>query len=52
MIDSNDQGKFREESLISYDREDGKISFIGPKRLFDEIRKDHDAMRAVRERQS
>lgn len=45
------QGKFRDEPLISYDREDGKISFIGPKELFDGIRKDGDTMRAIRERQ-
>ncbi|KAK0703655.1 hypothetical protein B0T26DRAFT_815474 [Lasiosphaeria miniovina] len=51
MVDSQDQGEFRDEPLISYDREDGKISFIGPKKLFDEFRKDREAVRAIRERQ-
>jgi len=48
---SKDQGKFRDEPLISYDREDGKISFIGLKMLFNGIRKDGDTIRAIRERQ-
>ncbi len=52
MVDSKDQGQFRDEPLISYDREDGKISFMGPKRLFDEFREDGEAMQAIRERQS
>jgi len=51
MVDSKDQGEFRDEQLISYDREDGRISFMGPKRLFDEFRKDSDAVHAIRNRQ-
>lgn len=50
-VPSKYQRKFRDEPLISYDREDGEISFIGPKELFDGIRKDGDTMRAIRERQ-
>jgi len=33
MIEAKDQGPFRDRPLISYEREDGKISFLGPKRL-------------------
>jgi hypothetical protein len=51
MIDSKDQGEFRDEQLISYDREDGRVSFMGPRRLFDEFRKDSDAVQAIRNRQ-
>src|SRR4051812_42310880 len=40
MVDVKDQGVFRDEPLISYEREDGKISFLGPKRHFDEFRDD------------
>jgi len=51
VIDSKDQGEFRDEQLISYDRKDGRISFIDPKRLFNEFRKDSDTVQAIRNRQ-
>ena len=52
MVNAKDQGRFRDEPLISYEREDGKVSFLGPKKLFEEFRDDDAAMQAIRERQS
>ncbi|KAF7563347.1 hypothetical protein G7046_g772 [Stylonectria norvegica] len=43
-------GMFRGEKVISYEREDGKISFRGPGSLFEAFRADIVAMRAIKER--
>ena len=52
MVEAKDQGMFRDELLISFEREDGKVSFLGPKRLFDEFRDNDATMQAIRGRQS
>ncbi|RYP62584.1 hypothetical protein DL769_007254 [Monosporascus sp. CRB-8-3] len=38
IVEENPQGTFRDEQLVSYNREDGKINFIGPKKLFEAFR--------------
>ena len=37
---------------MEYDKEDGKISSLAPKKLFDEFRADESAMKAIRDRYS
>jgi hypothetical protein len=46
-----DQGTARGERLVECDK-DGKISFLGPKKLFEEFRADGSAMKAIRDRYS
>lgn len=43
---------FRDEPLVSYKREDGRLSFVGPRKLFDGFREDEEAMQALRKRHS
>ena len=52
LIEPKDWGTARGEPLVEYDKEDGKISFLGPKKLFEEFRADEFAMKAIRDRQS
>ncbi|RYP40805.1 hypothetical protein DL767_001451 [Monosporascus sp. MG133] len=52
IVEENPQGTFRDEQLVSYNREDGKINFIGPKKLFEAFRSDETAMDAIRKRHS
>jgi glyoxylase-like metal-dependent hydrolase (beta-lactamase superfamily II) len=37
----------RDERLITYERDDGRFSFRGPLRLFEEFKKDEDAMEKI-----
>lgn len=37
---------------MEYDKEDGKISFLAPKKLFEEFRADGSAMKAIRDSHS
>ena len=52
LIEPKDQGTARGEPLVEYDKEDGKISFLGPKKPFEEFRADESAMKAIRDRHS
>jgi hypothetical protein len=52
LIEPKDWGIARGEPLMEYDKEDGKISFLGPKELFEEISTDESAMKAIRDRYS
>jgi hypothetical protein len=40
LVEPKDRGTARGEPLVEYDKEDGKISFLGPKKLFEEFRAD------------
>ena len=51
LVPPVDRGSARGESLQAYEREDGKLSFLGPKRLFDEFRADRTAMETLVRRQ-
>jgi glyoxylase-like metal-dependent hydrolase (beta-lactamase superfamily II) len=42
----------RGEVIYLYEKEDGKLSFLGPRRLFDEFREDVEAMRRLERRVS
>jgi hypothetical protein len=46
------QKDFRDEPMVLYERDDGKISMAGPKRLFDVARADEETMNALRSRHS
>jgi hypothetical protein len=50
MVEARERGTFRDEAVTSYDRQDGKISFIGPKKLFDAFKLDSTAVQALRKR--
>ena len=50
LIEQNDRGTARGEQLEEYDKADGKISFLGPKKLFEEFRVDEFAMKIIRDR--
>lgn len=41
LVEPQDRGEARGFKLVGYDREDGRISFLGPKQLFDGARVDH-----------
>jgi uncharacterized protein (DUF1786 family) len=43
-------GKYTQEPTVSYEREDGRLSFIGPKRIFDQTRGDDEIMATLRSR--
>jgi hypothetical protein len=49
-VKEEDKGIKRDEVSISYERDDGKISFLGPKRHFDDFRADDAALVTLRER--
>jgi len=44
LIEPKDRGAARGEPLVEYDKEDGNISFLGPKKRFKEFRADESAM--------
>jgi len=37
---------------VEYNKEDRKISFLGPKKLFEEFRADESSVKAIRDRHS
>jgi glyoxylase-like metal-dependent hydrolase (beta-lactamase superfamily II) len=43
--------RFRDVDMLSYEREDGKIGFTAPKRLFEDFRANASAMRDISQRQ-
>lgn len=40
LVEQQDRGEARGIPLVGYEREDGKLSFLGPKELFDSFRAD------------
>jgi hypothetical protein len=52
LIEPKDRGTARGEPLVEYDKEYGKISFLGPKKLSEEFRADESAIKAIRGRHS
>lgn len=40
LVEPEDRGEARGVKLVGYEREDGRISFLGPKKLFDDARVD------------
>ena len=52
LVQGIDRGDQRGEPLVIYKREDSKINFLGPKRCFEELRSDEEAMKRLRERQA
>jgi hypothetical protein len=51
LIPEVDRGDERDEPQVSYNRDDRKINFFGPKKYFDNFRSDEKAMKQLRERQ-
>jgi hypothetical protein len=52
LIEPKNRGAARGEPPVEYDKEDGKMSFLGPKELFEELRTDESAMKVIRDRHS
>jgi hypothetical protein len=50
LVEPKDRGTAGGEPLVEYDKEDRKISFLRPKKLFKELRADESTMKAIRER--
>lgn len=40
LVEPEDKGEARGYKLVGYEREDGRVSFLGPKQLFDDARVD------------
>lgn len=51
-IEPSETTTFRGEPILSFERADGRLSFSGPQRLFDNFRLDPPAMEAITNRQS
>ncbi len=51
-IEQKSGERFRDDEMLSYEREDGRIGFVAPKRLFEAFRADSSAMGSIMQRQT